>query len=307
LEKERGVTLAGPRDFHHSAYPAARIAAERTETVSICLPARNEVATIEPILRSLMPLLELGAVDQVVVVDDSVDGTSEAAARCGAEVHRQGDLHPELGPVRGKGDAMWRALSILRGDVVCFLDADSEEFGDHFARGLVGAVTCETDVAFAKGYYRRPFRLGETRMPDGGGRVSELMARPLLNLFYPELAAFAQPLAGEMAVRRDLLESLPFVLGYGVDVGLLIDAWRSEGIGRMAQVDLEVRQNQHQPLGDLVPMAEAVLGTVLNRLAREGRLALTEQAALAAAPFGMWGAAPPVEERPPQADLAKAA
>lgn len=285
------MTSAGPRDFHHSAFPAARLAAERGATVSICLPARNEVATIGPILRCLMPLMERGAVDQIVVADDSVDGTGEVAARCGAEVHHQSDLHPELGPVCGKGDAMWRALSILRGDVVCFLDADSEEFGDHFARGLIGAVACEPGVAFAKGYYRRPFRVGEARMPDGGGRVSELTARPLLNLFYPELAAFVQPLAGEIAVRRELLESLPFVLGYGVDVGLLIDVWRSEGIGRMAQVDLEVRQNQHQPLGDLVPMAEAVLGTVLNRLAREGRR----------------GAAPPVRERPPQAGLAEAA
>jgi glucosyl-3-phosphoglycerate synthase len=283
--------------MHHSAFPAGRIAAEREESVSLCLPARNEVATIGPILRCLMPLLEKGVVDEVVVLDDSTDGTAEVARALGADVHRQSDLRPEFGPVAGKGDALWRALSVLRGDVVCFLDADSERFGAHFACGLIGVLTCEPDVVFAKGYYRRPFRVDVgVELPEGGGRVTELMARPLLNRFYPELSAFFQPLAGEIAARRELLMTLPFVTGYGVDVALLIDAWRREGLRRLAQVDLEVRQNRHQPLADLVPMAESVLGAVLSRVMDEGRLSLPLT-------YGDRCTSVELEERPPLAAL----
>lgn len=264
------------RVFDHASYPASRIAAQRELSVSVCLPARNEVLTIGPILDALMPLVGQGAVDQVVVLDDSTDGTAEVADAAGAEVYRQSELCPEYGPVCGKGDALWRGLSVLRGDLICFLDADSECFGEHFACGLIGAATCERDVTFVKGYYRRPFRAGGIVIPDGGGRVTELTARPLLQLFYPELASFRQPLAGEFAAHRDLLLSMPFVTGYGVDVALLIDAYRSEEIGRLAQVDLKVRQNQHQPLGDLVAMSDAVLRTVLSRVAREGRITLDD-------------------------------
>lgn len=264
--------------------------------MSVCLPARDEVATIRPILECLMPLVERGAVDQIVVVDDSTDGTAEAALALGAEVHRQSELRPEQGTVRGKGDALWRALSILRGEVVCFLDADSECFGEHFTYGLVGAATCEPEVAFVKGFYRRPFRVGGVVMPEGGGRVTQLTALPLLDFFYPELSSFCQPLAGEFAARRELLESVPFVTDYGVDVALLIDAYRLEGIGRLAQVDLDVRQNQHKSLAELRPMAEAVLRAVLSRVEREGRIAMV-------------GASAPVEidERPPVTALTSAA
>ena len=276
--------------FHHSDFPAERIAAQRELSVSVCLPARNEERTIGPILECLMPLVERGAVDQVVVVDDSSDATPDIARRLGAEVHRQSELCAELGPVQGKGDAMWRALTVLTGDVVCFLDADSEHFGEHFACGLVGTVTLGGGaVEFAKGFYRRPFRLGDQVRPDDGGRVTELTARPLIDAFYPELAAFDQPLAGELAARRDLLERLPFTTGYGVDIGLLIDAWREVGADGLAQVDLDVRQNRHRPLSELAPMASAVLAAVTARLVREGRLDAQ---------------APGLLERPPMASLA---
>jgi glucosyl-3-phosphoglycerate synthase len=256
--------------------------------VSICLPARNEARTIGPILERLMPLMSAEVLDQVVVVDDSTDGTAELARSLGAEVHRQSDLRPEYGPVAGKGDAMWRSLEVLRGDIVCFLDADSEDFGEHFASGLVGPVACE-GVTFAKGYYRRPLRVGGVSMPEGGGRVTELTARPLLRFFYPELALFHQPLAGEIAVQRTLLERLPFVTGYGVDVALLIDAWQAVGLGAMAQVDLDARQNRHQALRALGPMADAVLRTVMSRVARDDRRV---------------GGASAIEERPPAALVA---
>jgi glucosyl-3-phosphoglycerate synthase len=251
----------------------------------------------------LRPLLEQGLVDQILVVDDSTDGTADIAAARGAEVHDQSSLHPEFGPVAGKGDALWRALSALRGDIVCFLDADSEDLGPHFACGLLGPIL-RRDAQMAKAFYRRPFRVGDVRLPDGGGRVSELMARPLLNAFYPELAGFLQPLAGEFAARRELLEALPFATGYGVDIALLIDAWRRVGLEGLAQIDLDVRQNRHRPLSELAPMASAVLAAVTTRLVRDGRLApATERGFLLPFESGFVPQSIEYEERPPMASL----
>jgi glucosyl-3-phosphoglycerate synthase len=259
--------------FSHHEFPLVRLAAVQPRpSVSICLPARNEARTIGPILQALIPLCEAGIVQQLAVVNHSTDATGDVARGLGAEVYDQQELLPELGPVLGKGDAMWRALRVLRGDVVCFLDADSEQFGAHFALGLVGPLICDPELAFVKGFYRRPFRAGATTLAEGGGRVTELTARPLLKRFYPELSAVRQPLAGEIAARRELLVQLPFVTGYGVDIALLIDAHAAVGLARIAQVDLEVRQNHHQTLRDLGPMADAVLAAVSARLARDGRL-----------------------------------
>jgi glucosyl-3-phosphoglycerate synthase len=240
--------------------------------VSVCLPARNEEQTIGPILERLVPLRELGVIDQIVVVDDSRDRTAAIARSLGIEVHDQSALMPELGPVLGKGDAMWRALPILEADLVCFLDADSECFGPHYVCGLIGPLLFQPGIEFVKGFYRRPFRIAGMTVPDEGGRVTELTARPLLNTFYPELGAVEQPLAGEVAARRALLERLPFVTGYGVDVALLLDAYLHAGVDALAQVDLDVRQNAHQPLRELGPMATAVLQAVVSRLERDGRL-----------------------------------
>jgi glucosyl-3-phosphoglycerate synthase len=291
--------------YDHHAFPPERLAADRDRSVSVCLPARDEARTIGPILQQLTPLREAGVVDQIVVLDRSRDGTADIARALGAEVHDQDELMPELGPVLGKGDAMWRALPVLTGEVVCFLDADSEHFGAHFACGVLGPVLCRPGVSFVKGFYRRPFRVGDATFPDGGGRVTELTARPLLNLFYPELAAIRQPLAGEMAARRELLERLPFTTGYGVDIGLLIDAYSEAGLDAIAQVDLEVRQNAHQPLRDLGPMAYAVLGAVAIRLEREGRLRGPLPTAFALDPPDFTLAEP--IERPPMVSLRAAA
>jgi glucosyl-3-phosphoglycerate synthase len=258
--------------FSHAEFPLPRLTAQRAQTISVCLPARDEASTIGAILEQLVPLRERGLVEQILVVDNSSDGTGEIARALGVDVRDQEQLMPEHGPVLGKGDAMWRALPSLIGDVVCFLDADSEDFGTHFVRGLVGPLLSDPRIGFVKGFYRRPFRVGELTLPQGGGRVTELTARPLLNLFYPDLAAIEQPLAGEIAVRRELLERLPFMTGYGVDIALLIDAYHAVGLDGLAQVDLDVRQNAHQPLRDLGPMAYAVLQAVASRLKREGRI-----------------------------------
>jgi glucosyl-3-phosphoglycerate synthase len=294
--------------FHHEAFPPERLAAARQMTVSICLPARNEERTIGGILQCLLPLRELGVVDQIVVVDGSTDDTAEIARGLGAEVHDQATLLPEYGPVLGKGDAMWRSLAVLTGEVVCFLDADSEQFGAHYACGLLGPMLCETGLSFVKGLYRRPFRVAGVTLDDGGGRVTELTARPLLNLFYPDLAAVEQPLAGEIAARRDLLVRLPFATGYGVDIALLLDAYNAVGLDAIAQVDLDVRQNAHQSLRDLGPMAYAVLHAVAARLERERRLrGLLSSTFLSPGPDGLTAVDASPVERPPHGELRAAA
>jgi glucosyl-3-phosphoglycerate synthase len=175
---------------------------------------------------------------------------------------------------------------------VCFLDADSADFSGHFATGLLGPLVCEPDVAFVKAFYERPLVHGALRVEGGGGRVNHLVARPALALFYPELAAVRQPLAGEVAARRELLERLPFATGYGVEIAMLIDAWRELGLDGLAQVDLDLHHNRSQQLDALTPMATTVLATLAQRLRREGRL----RDDVAAAPV----------ERPPLASLAAA-
>jgi glucosyl-3-phosphoglycerate synthase len=264
---------ARARSFHHSLYPPERIAAERTQSVSVCLPARECAQTVGAIVEALLELRAAGAIDEVVVVDAaSADGTAERAERAGALVWQEAELMPAHGAVLGKGDAMWRALSALQGELVCFLDADTEDFSAHFAGGLIGALVCEPGVAFVKGHYRRPFTQGGVEDAQGGGRVNHLTARPALALFYPELAGVRQPLAGEVAARRELLESLPFATGYGVETAMLIDVWREAGLEAIAQVDLDEHRNRHQPLSALTPMATTVLATIARRLEWEGRL-----------------------------------
>jgi len=293
------------RSRHHSEFPAEAIRRRGRETISVCLPAREVATTIRAILDALLALRDDGVLDQVVVIDaGSRDGTAEIAERAGAEVYLEADLMPAFGQARGKGDAMWRALSVLEGDIVVYLDSDSETFGPHFACGLAGPLVADPDVHFVKAFYRRPFKVGETTMPEGGGRVTELTARPLLNLFWPELAGLRQPLSGEVAARRRVLERIPFATGYGVEIGMLLDVYRAVGLDAIAQVDLDVRQNHHQPLSDLYPMACAVLQAAASRLAREGRLGgPLGGELLAPVPGGMEPREIEFVERPPMASL----
>jgi glucosyl-3-phosphoglycerate synthase len=262
----------------------------------VCLPARECADTVGEIVQALVALREAGAIDEIAVVDaDSPDGTAAVAKRAGATVWREAELLPAYGPVLGKGDAMWRALSVLDGEFVCFLDADTQDFSAHFATGLLGPLVCEPGVSFVKAFYRRP--LGEGG--EGGGRVNHLTARPALRLFYPELAGVRQPLAGEVAARRELLEGLAFATGYGVEIAMLIDVWRKLGLDAMAQVDLDEHRNRHQPLFALAPMAQTVLATIARRLSQEGRLVDADggaEADLALAPV----------ERPPLARVSVA-
>jgi glucosyl-3-phosphoglycerate synthase len=256
------------RTYRAGDFPLERLlAAKRATGVSVVLPAREVADTIGPILGALTPLRDAGLIDELVVVDAaSRDGTATVAERAGAHVVQESALLPEHGPARGKGDALWRALAVTSGEVVAFLDADTEGFEPSFALGLLGPLLTDDAVAFVKGAYRRPFQLGEASLADGGGRVTELLARPLLNLHVPELAGFVQPLAGELAGRRALLEALPFPVGYGVEIATLIDACRHAGLDALAQVDLGERRNRHQPLHALGAMAYAVLIAAERRI-----------------------------------------
>jgi len=263
------------RTFHHRDFrldELIRLKRERGESVSAVLPAREVADTVGDIVDKLRSLGDL--VDQIVVVDAaSRDGTAAVAAAHGAEVHQESELMPEFGQALGKGDAMWRALAVVEGDLVVYLDADTRRFPRHFAIGMLGPLLAYDDVAFVKGFFRRPFTTdeGEER-PLDGGRVTELCARPLLSAFYPELAGFVQPLAGEVAARRALLERIPFATGYAIETSMLLHVRDLVGVDAMVQVDLEERRNRHQPLPDLAPMAYAVLRVILERLRREGRL-----------------------------------
>jgi glucosyl-3-phosphoglycerate synthase len=264
---------AQQRTLHHSRFPAELLAAKREHKVSVCLPARECAGTVATIVTALLELRQAGVLDEVVVVDAaSADGTASIAERAGAVVWQEAELMSSYGPVCGKGDAMWRALSMLDGELVCFLDADTEDFSAHFATGLLGPLILDAEVSFVKAFYRRPLAERGGGQQDGGGRVNHLVARPALALFYPELGFVRQPLAGEVAARRELLESLPFATGYGVEIAMLIDAWRNVGLEGLAQVDLDEHHNRHQPLSALTPMAGTVLAAISRRLALEGRL-----------------------------------
>jgi len=247
-----------PLRFHSSDFAEVE---KRGQTVSIVLPARGVAATVGPIAESLLGLGPL--IDQVLVV--AADEPSAAAARAaGAEVVIQDELAPGYGPVLGKGDAMWRSLEAVTGDVVAFIDADTTDFDPVFAVGLVGPLLAREQIQFVKAAYRRPFVHGDTVVEDGGGRVSELMARPLLRVFHPELAELSQPLAGEVAARRALLDRLEFATGYAVEIRMLIDVLRIAGADAIAEVDVGERRQPHQSLKALSDMATTILRAVIE-------------------------------------------
>jgi glucosyl-3-phosphoglycerate synthase len=284
------------------------LAAVKLSTVSVCVPAKECSGTVAGVVAELVALQSAEVIDEVIVVDaDSVDGTAALAAEHGATVVSESSLLPEFGPVMGKGDAMWRALSVTRGDIVAYVDGDTVDFRSHLCTGLIGPLLAREEVSFVKGFFRRPFDHGASVAPEGGGRVTELAARPLLTRFWPELSAFRQPLAGETAARRGLLDELPFATGYAVETAMLIDAYRTVGLDGLAQVDLDVRQNRHQPLGELVPMAYAVLRAVTDRLETEGRLAPSAVPPLLTGPVGAERSdLVSIEERPPMASVRRA-
>ncbi|AEM88062.1 glycosyl transferase family 2 [Streptomyces violaceusniger Tu 4113] len=237
-------------------------------TLSVVLPALNEEATVGEIAATIRRELMGEAaplVDELVVLDSgSTDRTAEVAAAAGATVVHRDSLLPGLPALPGKGEVLWRSLLATSGDIICFIDADLREFDPRFVSGIVGPLLTDPTLQLVKGMYDRP--LGD--VAGQGGRVTELVARPLLNLHWPQLAGFVQPLGGEYAARRTLLERLPFPVGYGVELGLLVDALHTVGLDALGQVDIGVRKHRHQDGLALGRMAAAIYRTAQLRLAR---------------------------------------
>lgn len=256
--------------FHHAQFGITDLVSMKGDRlISVILPARNEATTIGPIVCGILDKLvtDAGLVDEVVVIDSaSTDGTAAVAADSGAEVVAAEEVFPELGPARGKGDAMWRGLAVTKGEVVAWIDADLLDFDTRMVTGVLGPLLAEPDVALAKGFYERPLVRGDgTVTGTGGGRVTELVARPLLSMTFPELAGLVQPLSGEYAMQRKAAESVPFPTGYGVEIGLLIDVYRRWGIRAIAQTDLESRLHRNRPLEELGRTAFEVMHAALSR------------------------------------------
>ncbi|MGC9438956.1 glucosyl-3-phosphoglycerate synthase [Streptomyces sp. WG5] len=275
------------------------------QSVSVVLPALDEEATVGDIVtvirRDLMGRVPL--VDEIVVVDSgSTDRTSEVAAAAGARVVHRDAILPRLPAVPGKGEVLWRSLLVTDGDIVCFVDADLREFSADFVSGIVGPLLTDPDVHLVKAMYDRPLGTAAGQ----GGRVTELMARPLLNMHWPRLAGFVQPLGGEYAARRSLLEQLPFPVGYGVELGMLVDALHLVGLDALAQVDVGVRRHRHQDGQALGRMSAAIYRTAQLRLAR-GHLV---RPSLTQFERGADGFEPrtysvDTEERPPMTEIAE--
>lgn len=259
-------------DFDHDGLVAAKAAAG--VSVSVVLPARNEAETIGGILEAVTSLS--GAlVDEIVVMDaGSEDATAEIAAAAGARVHVDRQVLADHGPALGKGDALWRSLTVTSGDLVVFVDADIRNPDPRFVSGLLAPLLARPEIQFVKAYYERPLEVGAVLQPSGGGRVTELLARPLLNLLWPELSGLIQPLSGEYAARRSLLETLPFFTGYGVELGLLVDTLLAVGLNGLAQVDLTERIHRNQSIDALSRMSFGILEVALARLSQQRHLGL---------------------------------
>src|SRR2546423_415860 len=305
------------RTYHHARFAdlEALLEAKRARgvRVSVCLPTRNEAATVGEVVRRIRRELveDVPMVDEVVVVDSmSTDGTVEEARAGGSAVYQDRDIVPELEALGGKGDALWKSLFVLTGDVFVFIDADIRNFDARFITGLLGPLLLEDGVGYVKAFYERPIRDGDAMAATGGGRVTELVARPLINLFFPWLSGVVQPLSGEYAGRREVFERVPFFTGYGVELGLLVDVVEQIGLEGVAQVDLDVRVHRNQSVPELSRMAFGVLQTAFLRLQSLGRVELRgdmerlyHQYVLGAEGYERETSVIEVRERPPAATI----
>ncbi|HKY55088.1 MAG TPA: glucosyl-3-phosphoglycerate synthase, partial [Anaerolineales bacterium] len=242
---------------------------EQGLSISLALPALNEEKTVGKVIKTIKQTLvsDRPLLDEIVLIDsNSEDRTRKIAESLGIPVYIHQDILLEYGARRGKGEALWKSLYCTRGDIVIWLDTDITNIHPRFAYGLIGPLLLRPDIQFIKGFYRRPLKVGKKTQAGGGGRVTELTARPLLNLFYPELSGVIQPLSGEYGGRRTALEQLSFFSGYGVEIGLLIDIFEKFGLRAVAQVDLQERIHHNQPLEALSKMSFAIIQAVIHKL-----------------------------------------
>ncbi len=265
--------------FHHSNFKdIGAIVAEKQKqktTVSLCIPTLNEEATIgkEIIILKSELMNQYPLLDEIAVIDSgSEDKTMQIAASFGAQVFLSKEILPELGEKKGKGENLWKAIYQLNGDIIVYIDADIKNIHPRFVYGLVAPLIFNPEIKYVKAFYDRPLAFSQGIRPSGGGRVTEILIRPLFSLFFPELTAIIQPLSGEYAVRRKVLECIPFPIGYGVETSHLIDVFNLYGLQAFAQTDLDKRVHRNQDTRSLGKMAFRILQTFIPRLARVGKI-----------------------------------
>lgn len=303
------------RTFHHAEFSdlgaLLRAKQEQDVSISVCIPALNEAGTVGPIVREVREstIESVPLVDELVVVDSySEDDTARIAEDEGAVVVQDREVLPRLPAYSGKGEAMWKSLFVLKGDIILWVDADIENFHARFVYGPLGPILTNPEISFVKAFYDRPIRYGSEYRPTEGGRVTELMARPLLNTVWPALGGLVQPLSGEYAGRRSVLEQIPFFTGYGIELGMVVDVAERFGMDAIAQVDLERRVHRNRSIRELSRMATAILHTAFLRLRSQGKVSVDPgttllQFARAGDRYQMQTAATEVHERPPASTI----
>lgn len=265
--------------FHHSQFWDIRSIVKEKEhknlTISLCIPTLNEEATIgkELIIFKSELMDRYPLIDEIAVIDsDSSDKTRDIASSYGADVYNSKDILPETGSKKGKGENLWKAIHQLKGDIICYVDADIKNIHPRFCSGLVAPLIFNDTIKYVKGFYDRPLAFSQGLRPSGGGRVTEILIRPLFSLFFPELTALIQPLSGEYAVRREVLEAISFPVGYGVETAHLLDVYHRWGLDALAQTDLDQRIHRNQATVDLGKMAFGITQSFMNRMAHFGLL-----------------------------------
>jgi glucosyl-3-phosphoglycerate synthase len=263
--------------FHHSTFWDLRALVMEKERkglkISLCIPTLNEEKTIgkELVIFKSELMDRYPLVDELAVIDSgSTDRTREVATAFGADVYLSSEILPDQGFKRGKGENLWKAIYQLQGDIICYVDADIKNIHPRFCSGLVAPLIHRDEISYVKAFYDRPLAFSQGLRPSGGGRVTEILVRPLFSLFFPELTAIIQPLSGEYAVRRRVLERIAFPVGYGVETSHLLDVFHEHGLGAFAQTDLDQRVHRNQTTLDLGKMSFGILQSFLNRLERFG-------------------------------------
>lgn len=270
--------------FHHSHFWDIKQLIEEKEkqglTISLCLPTLNEAKTIgkEIILFKSELMDRYPLIDEIAVIDSgSTDQTREIAAAFGADVYLSADILPQVGEKKGKGENLWKAVYQLKGDIICYVDADIANIHPRFAYGLIAPLLYHPEMKYVKAFYDRPLAFSQGVRPSGGGRVTEILVRPLFSLFYPELTGLIQPLSGEYAVRREVLEQIPFPIGYGVETSHILDVYQKWGLEAFGQTDLDQRVHRNQETLSLGKMAFGILRTFLSRSQAKGMTIDMEQ------------------------------
>ena len=265
--------------FHYKQFSIPeliRLKNKRSIKISLCFPTLNEALTVGKILQAVKKYIyDPGLVDEVVIIDsNSTDNTVEIVKSIGFKVYQHRDILPKYGTYKGKGDALWKSLSVLKGDIIVWCDSDIMNFKPMFIYGLLGPLFLDDKISFVKAFYQRPLKIDSSYMKGEGGRVTEILVRPLLNLFYPDLSKVFQPLSGEYAGRREVLENIPFSTGYGVEIGMLIEIYERYGLGTIAQVNVKRRVHRNQPLSALSRMAFCIMQALTGKLEHYGKLRL---------------------------------